>query len=137
MVGAAFVDEVDPPDEFAVVEFGFAELAADELAFALGPFCAVAAGTGTHVIPLAGVACVPCGAGLAVVGVVCAFVPGVGAWGVVWASGPAAFVVIGVGGPMVVGGGVVVGTAGAAVGAAAGAAVCGGGAVAGGGAVRL
>lgn len=128
LFGVAFVDEVvDPADEFAVVEFGFAELAVDELAFALDGFCVVAVGAGTHVIPFAGVACVPCGTGLAVVGVVCAFVPGIGASGVVCAPGPAAFVVIVVGGPIGVGGGVVLG--------ATGVEVCGAGVAAGGGAV--
>lgn len=136
MFGVAFVDEVvDPADEFAVVEFGFAELEAAEPAFALDGFCVVAAAAGTHVIPFAGVACVPCGPGLAVVGVVCAFVPGIGACGVVCAPGPAAFVVIDVGGPIGVGGGVA-GDAGTAVGAAAaGVEVCGAGVAADGGAV--
>ena len=138
-VAALFVafdaEPVDPADEFAVVEFGFAELAVDEPAFALDGLCVVAAGVGTHVIPFAGIACVPCGPGLAVLGVVCAFVPGVGVCGVVCASGPAAFVVIGVGGPIVVWVGLALGVAGAAVGAAsAGVEVCGAGAAAGGGA---
>lgn len=132
LFGVAFVDEVvDPADEFAAVEFGFAELAVDEPAFALDGFCVVAAGTGTHVIPFAGVACAPCGPGLAVVGVVCVFVPGIGDCGVVCAPGPAAFVVIDVGGPIGV-----AGEAGAPVGAAAaGVEVCGAGVAAGGGAV--
>ncbi|HET9307201.1 MAG TPA: hypothetical protein VFO46_14350 [Candidatus Sulfotelmatobacter sp.] len=130
----AFVDAVvDPADEFAVVEFGLAELAVAEPAFALDGFCVVAAGAGTHVIPFAGVACAPCGPGLAIVGVVCAFVPGIGACGVVCAPGPAAFVVIDVGGPIGVGDGVA-GEAGAPVGAAAaGVEVCGAGVAAGGG----
>lgn len=128
------VDEVVGADEFPVVELGLAELAVDEPAFAFDPF--VTGGAGTHVIPFAGVACVPCGAGLTVVGAVCGFVPGVGACGVFCASGPAAFVVIGVGGPIVVGVGVVLGGAGAAVGAAAaGVEVCGAGVAVGGGAV--
>jgi hypothetical protein len=132
LFGVAFVDEgVDSADELAVVEFGFPELVVGGPAFALDPFCVAAAGAGTHVIPPAGVACVPCGPGLAVVGVVCAFVPGVGVCGVVCAPGPAAFVVIDVGGPIGV-----AGEAGAPVGAAAaGVEVCGAGVAAGGGAV--
>lgn len=56
-------------------------------------------------------------------------VPGAGVSGVVEDSGPAAFVVIGVGGPMVVGGGVVLGLVGAAAGAAGAAVVEGAGEV--------
>ena len=136
LFGVAFVDEAgDSEDELAVVEFGFPELVVVEPAFALDSFCVAAPAAGTHVIPFAGVACAPCDPGLAVVGVVCAFVPGVGVCGVVCAPGPAAFVVIGVGGPIVVCVGAVLGGAGAAVGAAAdGVEVCGDGAAAGGGA---
>jgi hypothetical protein len=52
----------------------------------------------------------------------CVVVPGAGVCGVVEAFGPAALVVIGVGGPMVVGGGVMLGLVG-------GVALAGGGAV--------
>lgn len=107
-------------DDFMFVEFGLLELVLAESAMA--PFCAAAL-AGTHVIPGAiGVAfCgVPSGPNTAVVGVVSGFVPGAGVSGVVVAPGPAAFVVMGVGGPIVVVDGVVVvGCAGAAAGAGA------------------
>lgn len=67
------------------------------------------------------------------------FVLGIGAGGALWVFGPAAFVVIGVGGPMVVGGTVVFELAGAVAaggGAAFGTDVCGGGTALGAGAVR-
>lgn len=80
LFGVAFVDEgVDSADELAVVEFGFPELVVVEPAFAFDSFCVAAPAAGTHVIPFAGVPCAPCDPGLDVLGVVCAFVPGVGA----------------------------------------------------------
>lgn len=96
-------------------------------ALVVDPACAVVPFTGTQVTA-PGVAGVAPGWGAAVVGAPVVVVgtpppfsgavPGAGVWGVVEVSGPAAFVVIGVGGPMVVGGVVIVGLAGTAAGAA-------------------
>jgi hypothetical protein len=136
--------EFDP--EFPVFEVGAFGFALPDGPFGLVPFCGtVVPETGTHVA--AGVVAVPfccvlCGMGLGAgdVGVDCEVVPGAGSCGAVDAPGPAAFVVIGVGGPIVVvWGGVVLGGAAVVEGAGAGVVACGtvaGAVVVGGGAAR-
>jgi hypothetical protein len=122
--------------EFEFVEFALFGFVLDEPGF-------LAVDIGGTIVPLAATQVTPpgllggpvCGfpAGVPWVAGVwpasfCGVVPVV-VWGVLWVPGPAALVVIGVGGPIVVGGGVMFGLAGAVVlagGAAFGVAVWGG-----------
>lgn len=113
-----------PVGAAGVIPFGFpaAELVCE---LALGEEAEpVFAGGVVGTVPFTGTQVMAAGAlGDAVCGVpfvagdalFCVVVPGAGAWGVVEAFGPAALVVIGVGGPMVVGGGVMLGLVGGVV----------------------